>query len=120
MREIGTLQPRDLTPIPADTVQTLLIASSSGQTIDLPSGANIGRFSGMTTAGAQMQFVLNIGTTKAAVPTSGQSTHGTTGFGYQVHGQGQFQIPAAASGGSSAWSVAAFSCGYVTGEFWKR
>jgi len=124
MRNIATLHPQESIPIGPDTVQTLLIAGSSGQTLDLP-GTSVGssgfaggivRFSGMSTAGASLNFYVSIGTTKCAAPSSGQSTEGTTGFGYPVMTQGTYQVPP----GSTCWSVAALSSGYITAEFWKK
>lgn len=119
MRSIGYLHPTDGIGAPADNVQTLLIAATSGQAIDWPTGSSVGtiaRFTGLTTAGAQLNFYLNLESTKAAAPSSGNSTIGTTGFVHPVLGSGMFQIP----GGSTGWSVAALSSGYVTAELWKK
>jgi len=118
MRGIGSLHPTEAVPVPPDTVSTLLIANSSGQTLDWPSGSTGGlvRFTGQTTAGAQLNFVVNLESTKAAAPSSGTSTVGTTGFGCLVLGSGTYQIP----GGSTCWSVASLSSGYVSAEIWKK
>lgn len=123
MRSVGTLHPTDNIPVPPDTQQTLLIAGSSGQAYDWPTGSTAGgrivRFTGLTTAGAQLNFNLNLFTTMAAAPsTVGSSvgtTQGTTGFGHAVLGRDSFQIP----GDSTGWSVAALSSGYIMAEFWK-
>ena len=119
MRQIGTLHPTDFTPVMPDTTQTLLIAGSSGQAIDMPSGSSQGcivRFSGMSTSGGTLNFFIGLGTTKAAAPSSGNSTDGTTGFGSPVMGAGAFQM----FGASTCWSAAALSSGYIIAEFWKK
>ena len=119
MRQIGTLHPTDFIPAPADTTQTMLIESSSGQAMDWPSGSSAGgivRFSGCSTAGVMLVFQVNLESTKAAAPSTGTSTQGTTGFGETVVGQGSFQIP----GASTGWSAAGLSSGYITAEFWKK
>lgn len=122
MISIGTLHPTDGLPKPPDTVQTLLIAGSSGQAMDWNSaaaagagGINVARFTGISTANAMLIFNVNLMSTKAAVPSSGTSTQGTTGFNHPVIGQGTFQIP----GGSTGFSVAALSSGYIQVELWK-
>ena len=119
MITIGALHPTDYVPKPADTIQTLLIAGSSGQALDWPSGSSVGaivRFSGQSTAGALINFEVNLFSTKAAAPSSGTSTEGTTGFGHTVIGQGAFQLP----GASTGWSVASLSSGYIKAEIWKK
>lgn len=119
MRGIGVMHPTDGLPTPPDTVLTLLIAGSSGQAMDWPAGSSVGliaRLSGQSTAGAQMNFEANLESTKAAAPSSGTSTIGTTGFGYTIMGQGTFQVP----GASTGFSVASLSSGYVKIELWKK
>lgn len=124
MRAYGALSPIDQIPLPADTVQTLLIAASSGQAMDW-AGSTIGssavgthlvRFSGVSTAGALMNFWVNLASTQAAAPSSGLSTQGAAGFGIPVQGSRIFQIP----GGSTGFSVAALSSGYVNAEVWQK
>lgn len=120
MRPISSLHPTEGIPIAPDTMQTLLIAGSSGQAVDWPSTATYGqgsivRFTGLSTAGAQLNFHVNLESTKAAAPSSGTSTQGTT-FSNPVMGQGTFQVPR----GSTGWSVAALSSGYVMAEIWSR
>lgn len=119
MRSIAVLHPTESLPAPPDTVQTLLIAGSSGQALDWPTGSSVGaivRFSGQSTAGALINFEVNLFSTKAAAPSSGNSTEGTTGFGHTVIGQGAFQLP----GASTGWSVASLSSGYIKAEIWKK
>ena len=122
MISIATLHPTENIPKPPDTVQTLLIAGSSGQAMDWPvspgagsTGSHFVRFTGVSTAGAMLNFQVNLRSTKAAAPSSGTSTYGTTGFNHTVIGQGAFRIP----GDSTGWSVAALSSGYVQAEVWK-
>lgn len=115
MRSIGSLHPSEGIPVPPDTVVTLLIAGSSGQAADWPSGTQMVRFTGVSTAGAQLNFNVNLFSTKAAAPSSGTSTEGTTGFQYPVLGRAEFQLPS-----STGFSVAALSSGYVMVECWKR
>ena len=119
MRSYGTLHPTNDAPLPPDTVNTLLIAGSSGQAMDWPSGSSVGviaRFSGVSTAGALLNFMVNLFSTKAAAPSSAASTQGTTGFGHPVQSNGIFQIP----GDSTGFSVAALSSGYIMVEMWKK
>lgn len=123
MITIGTLHPTDNIPSPPDTVQTLLIAGSSGQAMDWVGAASAGagaahiaRFTGVTTAGSMLNFHVNLASTKAAAPSSGLSTQGTTGFNHPVIGQSAFQIPA----GSTGFSVASLSSGYIQVEVWRK
>ena len=124
MRTYGALSPLDQIEVPPDTVQTLLIAGSSGQAMDwagstissTDKGAQLVRFSGVSTAGALLNFWVNLQTTNAAAPSSGLSTQGTTGFCVPVQGNRYLQIP----GGSTGFSVAALSSGYISVEVWKK
>lgn len=126
MRRLATLHPQENIPAPPDTVQTLLIAGSSGQALDwaTSTGAvanaatadvNIVRFSGFSTAGQTINFMVNLFSTAALVPSSGTSIS-STGTNHPVMGQGTFQIP----GGSTGWSVASLTSGYVIAEQWAR
>lgn len=129
MRSISMLHPNENIPVAPDSVQTLLIAGSSGQAMDWPnstsqqasSGVQIVRFTGVSTAGASLNFMVNLGSTHCAAPSSGSSvttgtTQGSTWNNIPVMGQGVFQV----SGVSTGWSVAALSSGYVTAELWKK
>lgn len=115
MRPIAVLHPTDGVPVPPDAVTILLIAGSSGQAFDWQSGAQIARLSGMSTAGATLNFMANLQSTAAAAPSSG-SSGGSTGIGYPVMGQSAYQIP----GGSTGGSVAALSSGYILIEQWRK
>jgi hypothetical protein len=107
-------------PPPPDLVTTLLIAASSGQSMDWPSGSTqdgrVVRLTGQSTVGAAINFYVNLESTKAAAPSSGNSTLGTTGFVHPVMGSGFFQVP----GASTGFSVAGLTSGYITVEYWKR
>lgn len=115
MRPIGTLHPTEGVPLPPDTVYTLLIAGSSGQAVDWPTNTQIVRLSGVTTAGAALNFVANLFSTAAAAPSSGLSTSSTSA-NHPVSGALMFQVPASSTG----FSVAALSSGYVFAECWRR
>jgi hypothetical protein len=115
MRPIGTLHPTEGVPLPPDTVYTLLIAGSSGQAVDWPTNTQIVRLSGVTTSGAALNFVANLFSTAAAAPSSGLSTS-STAANHPVSGALMFQVP----GGSTGFSVAALSSGYVFAECWRR
>jgi hypothetical protein len=115
-------------PQPPDTVQTLLIAGSSGQAFDWVGAADartafahIVRFTGVSSAGALLNFMVNLVSTHAAAPSSGSSvttgtTAGSTGNNIPVLGSREFQIPPWSTG----YSVAALSSGYVMAEVWRR
>lgn len=122
MRAYAALHPTDQTPLPPDTVQTLLIAGSSGQAMDWTSTlSQLVRFTGLTTGNAQLNFMVNLVSTHAAVPSSGSSvttgtTAGSTGNNLPVLGSRTFQVPAWSTG----FSVAALSSGYVIAEVWRK
>jgi hypothetical protein len=120
MRAYGALSPIDQITQPPDTVQTLLIAGSSGQAMDWGSTlAQLVRFTGISTAAAAgaMNFVVDLFSTNAVAPSSGTSiTTGSSGNRILVIGSRTLQIP----GGSTGWSVAAVSSGYVIAEQWRK
>lgn len=122
MRSYGALQPTDQTPRPPDSVQTLFMTGgSSAQAIDWPSTlSQLVEFTGMTSAGAEFGYTVNLVSTHAAVPSSGSSvttgtTAGSTGNNLAVVGTARYQIPAWSTG----WSAAAFSSGYVQAKIWR-
>lgn len=128
MRTYGALSPIDQIPSPPDSVQTLLIAGSSGQAMDWvgaanssAAGAQLVRFSGVSTAGAQLNFMVNLVSTHCAAPSSGSSVTtgtsvGSTGNNIAVMGERTFQIPTWSTG----FSVAGLSSGYVMAEIWRK
>ena len=120
MIPFGAMSPLDGIPKPPDTIQTLLIAASSGQAMDWAStAAQMVRLSGVSTAGAAINFWANLTSTQCAAPSSGTSTGastaGSTGVNVAIHGNRTLQIP----GGSTGFSVAALSSGYITAEVWR-
>jgi putative flippase GtrA len=122
MRSYGALNPLGVIPMPPDTVNTLLIAGSSGQAMDWPSTlSQLVRFVGVSTVGAALNFVVNLVSTDAAAPSSGSSvTTGTsaasTGNNVMVNGEFMFQIPPWSTG----FSVAALSSGYIQAQIWRK
>lgn len=133
MRTYAALNPIDKIPQPPDVVQTLLLAASAGQALDWPNstggaasaassaGAQLVRYSGMTTANLPLHFMVNLVSTHAAVPSSGTSattgtTAGSTGNSIPVLGSREFQIPTWSTG----WSAAALTSGYVFAEIWRK
>lgn len=123
MRAYGALSPIDQIPLPPDTVQRLLLAGGTAQVMDWAGstvsstavGAQLVRFSGVSTAGALLNFWVNLKSTLIASPSSGLSTEGST-LGIPVHGERTFQIP----GGSTGFSVVALSSGYIDVEVWRK
>lgn len=123
MRPYAALNPLDQISGPPDTVNTLFMTGgSSAQAMDYPSTlAQLVRFTGMSSAGAQLGFSVNLISTHAAVPSSGSSattgtTAGSTGNSIPILGTREFQIPSFSTG----YSVASFSSGYVIAEFWRK
>lgn len=130
MRTYGALNPIDQISGPPDTVQTLLIAASSGQAMDwagstvgaASAGAHLVRFSGISTAGAAINFMVNLVSTHCVAPSSGSSittgtTEGSTGNNIPVIlGARTFQIPAWSTG----FSVAGLTSGYIFAEVWRK
>lgn len=133
MRAYGALSPIDKIPLPPDTVQTMLLAAGTGQSFDWPNSTGgaaanaaendcqLVRFTGMTSASAQLGFMVNLYSTQATVPTSGTSattgtTAGSTGNSIPVLGSREFQVP----GYSTGWSAISLTPGYVLVEIWKK
>ena len=129
MRTIGVMHPTDRAPVPPDTVTVFLMTGgssaqaqdwlSSGSTATAnaaAAGVEIIRLSGMTTAGGTYLFSANLFSTGAAVPSSGTSI-ASSGVNHLVGPYQQyFQIP----GGSTGFSFAAFTSGYVMMEQWNK
>jgi hypothetical protein len=135
MRSYGALNPLGTIPLPPDTVQTLLIAGSSGQastgrrhdrrrSLDiqprrLPRRSRV--LHRPDDRRRDLNFMVNLCSTHAAVPSSGTSvttgtTGGSTGNNIPVIGEAIFQIPPWSTG----WSVAALSSGYVMAQVWRK
>lgn len=122
MRTYQALQPTDQVPAPPDTVQTMLLAAGTAQAMDWASSlTQMVRFTGMSTANAQLCFMVNLVSTHAIVPTSGSSVTtgtsvGSTGNSVPVIGTRTFQLPSWSTG----WSAAALTSGYVIAEAWHK
>lgn len=121
MIAIGTLNPIDQIPSAPDTVQVVLIASSSGQAMDWAASSltQLVRVSMLTTAGALSQCFFNPNSTRASAPSSGLSTGTSTGAlpSVPIPSEGRFlQIPS----GSTGFSVASLTSGYVSVECWRK
>lgn len=129
MRPIGTMHPTDGPPIPADTVITLFMTGGSSiQASDwftstgavanaAAAGVGIIRLTGMSSGTGAFPFMVNLMSTGAVVPNSGTSVNsGSSGVSHPVLTDRTFQVP----GGSTGWSVAAFTSGYVVMEMWHK
>ena len=118
MLSYGALNPIDQIHGVPDTIQTLLIAGSSGQAMDWASTlAQLVEFSGVSTLGAAFNFWVNLNTTRASTPSSGTSTGtASTGVSVPVQGRRLIQIPA----GSTGFSVASLSSGYIQAMVWRK
>lgn len=123
MRTYGVLNPTVPAESPPSIVQTLLIAGSSGQAMNWggstvgssDAGAQVVRFTGMSTTGALLNFMVNLETTACAAPSSGLTT-ASTDCDIPVLGSRFLAIP----NGSTGFSVAALSSGYIIAEVWRR
>jgi hypothetical protein len=110
MRAYGARSPTELISLPPDTVQTLLVGPGTPQTLDW-FGSSVGSAGASRCAsrahqwreqgGALLNCWVDLESTKAAAPSSGNSTKAQAGFGYSVQGNRTFQIPA----GSTCFSV---------------
>lgn len=113
-------------PAPADTVQIMLLAGGTAQAMDWANStvgssdvhAEIVRFSAVTTAGASLNFHVNLATTEAALPSSGTSV--SSGIPprntYHCSVERTLQIPR----GSTGWSAIARTSGYIIAEVWRQ
>lgn len=102
-------------PVAPDTHTTILLAIATAQASDFADDTATIRLTGMTTAGAQLNFYANLQSTAAAVPSSGTTSNSTAGVSIPVLGSREFNVA-----GSTGFSVIAPSSGYVHVECWKR
>lgn len=133
MRAYSVVSPTVRAEGPPDVVQTMLLAAATGQSIDWPNttggaaasasivGADIVRFTAMSTLGVAMGIMVNLVSTHAQPPTSGSSgttgtTAGSTGNSMPVMGTRLFTVPSWSTG----WSAAASASGYLIAEIWSR
>jgi hypothetical protein len=128
MRQIGMLHNTQGVPVPPDQVTTFIMTGgSSAQASDWISsgstaapnaqtaGVHIIRIIGQTTLSGPFGVFVNLMSTGAAIPASGTSV-ASSGVNHAVNVSQMFQIP----GGSTGYSIAAFSSGYVTVEQWRK
>lgn len=103
-------------PVPPDTQTTLLLAAATAQAIDFADNTHLIRATGLSSAGAQYNFYINLSSTAAALPTSGTSaTTGSTGVSVPVLGTREFAVAS-----STGFSVISPTSGYVHVECWRR
>ena len=103
-------------PVPPDTHSTFLLAAATAQAIDFATGTQLIRATGLSSAGAQFNFYINLNSTAAALPTSGTTaTTGSTGVSVPVLGTREFAVAS-----STGFSVISPTSGYVHVECWKR
>jgi hypothetical protein len=133
MRSYGAMRNTDKTPMPPDTVQTLLLAAGVAQALDWPNStggaatnaaagdSQLVRFTFATTAGIPVLGMVNLYSTNCNAPSSGSSastgtTAGSTGNSVPVCMQGEFQI----MGYSTGWSAACPVSAYCIAEIWSK
>ena len=118
MRSIGPMIETYGT-VPADTMATAVLAATTGEAFDIPSGAAIMRITGVTTANGAYAFAVNIGSTQAVWPSAdATATTNTTSLNVIVHGNDArfFQLPS----GTTGLSLISATSGIVSMEFWSR
>lgn len=133
MRPYGALNPIDQIDAAPDTVVTFALASGTPQAADwftstgavadaVAAKAHLVRFTGFSSAGTPLAFVVNVVSTHAVYPpSSGTSastgtTAGSTGNNLAVSGTRLLQIPQWSTG----YSVGMGTSGYVMGEIWRK
>lgn len=107
-------------PVTPDTVLTKLLTAATVEAFDFPPKCDTFRISAGTTASGFETIFINIGSTKANLPTTayGISTEGSTQFQVAVGiGEGRIYQRSQATTG---FSLIAVSSLYVCMEFWKR
>lgn len=113
MKGLGAVRQPDELYNPPDHMITLGVSTVSTAQ-DLPEGTGIIRLTGLTTADATLNFYVNIGTTLAAVPSTGAST-GSTAISHPVQGQAMFRCP----GSTEISIICRDSSGFVHVECWQ-
>jgi hypothetical protein len=107
-------------PVTPDTMVSKLLTAATAEAFDFPTGTDLFRVSVGTTASGFETAWINVGSTKATLPTTlhGQSTQGSSEFNIPVGlGEGRIFQRARASTG---FSLIAVSSLYVCVEFWSR
>lgn len=119
MRPIGTLNSIDQIPLPADTMANHVMTAGTGQAANWPTGAQLVRFSGATTAGGVYAFAVNMVSTKATWPAATvTATTDSTGLNILVPAGKHMtlQVPSDSTG----FSIIGGSSGLISVEFWKK
>lgn len=107
-------------PVPPDLVAYAALAGATAEAYDYPTGANIIRLSGVTTAAAGFGFAFNPISSAAQWPAADST--GTTASSSLLNiivpaGESRmFQIP----GGSTGFSLVSGTSGIVGIEYWKK
>jgi len=126
-RASAKLHPTDATPVPPSTVLTFLMTGgSSAQASDwyadtgsaaanaAAAGIHLVRITPVSTAGGAFFCTANLFSTAATVPSSGVTVSTTSEV--PVTTPREFQVP----GGSTGFSLAAYTSGIVMVECWKK
>lgn len=110
MRAFGALNPRDLIPVPPDTVGSVSVTSAGAVVaLDFPTGATIVCF------GSETNFWCDMESTSVAIPAV--SSAGTTATRSEYLRDGTFyQIP----GASTGFSITAATSGVISTSFWSK
>jgi len=129
MRTYGALNPLGTIAMPPDTVMTMAVGPAAAAAMDWANStvgaadakAYLVCFTGVSSGGAALNFMVNLVSTHANLPTTGTSvttgtTAGSTGNSIPVNGEAIFQIPAWSTG----WSAIALSSGYVMAQVWRK
>ena len=126
-RASGQLHPTDGVPVPPSTVLTFLMTGgSSAQASDwfddtgtaaanaAAAGIHLVRITPVSTAGAAFFCTANLYSTGATVPSSGVTISTTSRAA--IPSAREFQV----TGGSTGFSLAAYTSGIVMVECWKK
>jgi hypothetical protein len=116
MKGIGSAHPLEGVETPPDTVVNFALAAATAQAADWPSGTQVLRVSGISSANSALCFYINPRTTAAALPVNGTTaTTATTLQQLAIIGERYMQVPASSTG----FSLYASSSGYAVIECWK-
>lgn len=123
MRGIGWLHPSEQSSVPADTQNCILMAAATAAALAVPAGAGMVRLTGMTTAGALLNFFANFLSSAAQAPTSSVTagSSGSTDLNVPfVNGGGSYYQLPGGTAGSSVIGLFSYTSGVIVAEWWKR